>query len=134
MEQLLEQIDYQAGDLIILPDIAGNPNMLYRNVLLRQTAWTEGKMYWNTEKKMTNANFFFDEALYRGEEWVKINTVMVEEGEPLKDEWFRKYDRVFYLKLPMNMEYTHEAVLEKYRSESYVAQNNVWKFTMLKLE
>lgn len=134
LEQLLGKIDYQAGDLIVLPDIAGNPNMLYRNGLLRQTAWTEGKMYWNTEKKMTNANFFFDETLYHGEEWVKINTVVAEEGELLKDEWFREYDRVFYLKLPVNTEYNHEAVLMAYRAESYTAQSNVWKFEMLELE
>lgn len=134
IEELLADIDYQAGDLIVLPDIADNSYMLYRNALLRQTAWTEGKMYWNTEKKMTNANFFFDEALYRGEEWVKINTVVTEEGEQLKDEWFREYDRIFYLKLPMNRAYDHETALKAYRKESYTAENNVWKFEMLKLE
>lgn len=132
-EQLFDQIDYRESDLIVVPNIAKDKDMLYRHVLLRKTAWTEGSMYWNTEKKMTNANFFFDETLYDSAEWDKINTVVLEEGEPLREEWFSEYERVFYLKLPINKEYDHEQILKDYSIERYIAQNNVWKLEMLEL-
>lgn len=133
LEQLLEQVDYSGSEVIVIPDIAGNTDMLYRHILLRKTAWAEGRMYWNTEQKRTNANFFFDEKLYEGSEWKKINTVVVEHAIP--EELFDQYERVFYLQLPINEDYDHKSLLENYViDQCYTAQNGVWEFEMLELK
>ena len=133
LEQLLEQVDYSGAEVIVIPDIAESTDMLYRHILLRKTAWTEGRMYWNTEQKRTNANFFFDEKLYEGSEWKKINTVVVEHVIP--EQLFDQYERVFYLQLPMNENYDHKSLLENYVVDKcYTAQNGVWKFEMLELK
>ena len=134
-EDLLEQIGYNSGDLIVVPNVAGNSYNMRRAVLLRKTGWLEGQMYWNQEKECTNVNYFFLESdAEENDEWEQIHMVMLEEGELLPEDIFDNYERVFYLKLTLNSTYDHESFLSNYvQTNYYESTHNIWKYEMIQI-
>lgn len=133
IEDLLKKIDYQEGDLIIIPDVFHDEYMVYRNALLRGTAWKNSLMLWNTESKRTNANsYFIDSNNFDKNEWIAIKTQVISEYQNID---LNDYARVFYIELPFNLDYDHENFLKNYEiKDEYVSSKNVWKFKAYRIK
>lgn len=133
-ENFLAEINYTENDLIIIPNVLDDIEFMSHSIFYRDSGVVDQNLYWNPEKEHLNINTYISESMADNVSNEHLNIAYVDEGKSIKQSYYKKYDRIFYMRAELGQEFDHEAYTKDSFGEIYKIDKNVYSYPIYQLK